>query len=580
MAVGSVATRGRAVRRSWTQTGLGSWLTTVDHKKIGLMYIYSAFIFFLVGGVEALLVRTQLAVPDNTLLSASAYDQVFTMHATTMIFLFLMPMWTGFGNFLVPLMIGARDMAFPRLNALGLWLFLAGGILLTVSFLFGAAPDAGWFSYAPLTEATSQCLAGGAATLQGQAAAAAVQAAQGAQGCFSPGPNMDFWIAGINLLGIASITGSINFIVTILRMRAPGLTINRMPLFTWMMMITSFLLVFALPSLTVASFFLLLDRHIDTHFFQAALGGDPLLWQHLFWSFGHPEVYVLILPAFGMISEVLPVFSGKPIFGYTFVAWSGVAIGFLSFTVWAHHMFAVGLPPIAQAFFATSTTLIAIPTAVKIFNWVATTWGGRLRFTAAMLFAIGFIVQFLIGGLNGAALAIVPFDYQVTDSYFVVSHLHYVLPAGAVMGLFAGTYYWFPKFTGRMLDERLGKIHFWLYVIGSNVTFFPMHILGLLGMPRRQYTYAPGLGWDQLNLIETIGAYILAIGTLVFLVNWFITMRKPKAAPADPWDAFTLEWATSSPPPAENFETIPVVRSRRPLWDMKHPENPDWRSEH
>ncbi len=554
--IGSIATRGRVVRRSWKETTLGSWVTTVDHKRIGIMYIYAAFFFFLVGGLEAELVRTQLAVPNNTFLSPEQYDQVFTMHATTMIFLFVMPVWTGFGNYLVPLMIGARDMAFPRINQLGLWLFLAGGLVLTASFAFGAAPNAGWFSYAPLTEAVYGCGAAVPQTAQSLAQNAAQLAASNTA-CFSPGANMDFWIVGLNLLGIASITSGINFIVTILRMRAPGLSINRMPLFSWMIMIMSFLLVFAMPSLTVASFFLLLDRHIGTHFYQSGFGGDPLLWQHLFWSFGHPEVYILILPAFGMISEVLPVFSGKPIFGYTFVAWSGVAIGFLSFTVWAHHMFAVGLPPLAQAFFASSTTLIAIPTAVKIFNWVATVYGGRLRFTASMLFACGFIAMFLIGGLNGAALAVVPFDYQVTDSYFVVSHIHYVLFGGSVMALFAGTFYWFPKFSGRMLSERLGKIQFWLFMIGLNLAFFPMHILGLMGMPRRQYTYPTGLGWDGLNLASTIGAYIIGIGVLVFLFNFFVTMRKPATAPNDPWDAFTLEWATSSPPPAYNFADHP-----------------------
>jgi heme/copper-type cytochrome/quinol oxidase subunit 1 len=584
MATGSISTRGYVAsrrRRSWMDSPIGAWVTTTDHKKIGIAYIYTAFIFFLLGGIEALIIRTQLAVPDNTLVGPELYNEVFTMHATIMIFLFLMPIWTGFGNYVVPLMIGARDMAFPRLNALGYWLFFAAGVLLAASLVIGLAPNAGWFAYAPLTDATPDCLANQLGlSLQAQAASAAITAAQGGQGCFAPNLNMEFWIAALNLAGISSILTGINFIVTILRMRAPGLTINRMPLFSWMMMITSFLLIFAMPSLTVASFLLLFDRHVGTHFYQAAFGGDPLLWQHLFWSFGHPEVYILILPGFGMISEILPVFSGKPIFGYTFVAWSGVAIGFLSFTVWAHHMFAVGLPPVAQAFFATSTTLIAIPTAVKIFNWVATTWGGRLRFTTAMLFALGFIVQFLMGGLNGAALAIVPFDYQVTDSYFVVSHLHYVLPAGALMGLFAGIYYWFPKMSGRLLDERLGKAHFWLYVIGTNLTFFPMHILGLLGMPRRQYTFPPGLGWDQLNFIETIGTYIIGVSIIVFLVNWFITIRKPADAPPDPWDAFTLEWATTSPPPVENFETIPVVRSRRPLWDMKHPENPDWRAAH
>ncbi len=583
MAIGSIATRGRAARKSWSQTTLGSWITTTDHKKIGILYLYTAFIFFLAGGIEASLIRLQLAQPNAKVLSPEAYDQIFTMHGTTMIFLFVMPTMAGFGNYLVPLMIGARDMAFPRLNALGYWLLFFGGLFLYTSFLFGSAPNAGWFSYAPLTEATPACLAQGVGTTaQLQAQAAAQAAAAGAQGCFAPGPNADFWVIGVNLLGIASIVGALNFIVTILRLRAPGMTINRMPLFVWMTLVTSFLLVFALPSLTVASFLLLFDRHLGTHFYQTAggAGGDPLLWQHLFWSFGHPEVYILILPAFGMISEILPVFSGKPIFGYTFVAWSGVAIGFLSFTVWAHHMFAVGLPTIAQAFFASTTTLIAIPTAVKIFNWVATLYGGRLRFNVPMLFATGFIAMFLIGGLNGAALAVVPFDYQITDTYFVVAHIHYVLFGGSVLAIFGGLFYWFPKMAGRMLNETLGKIQFWLMIIGLNLAFFPMHILGLLGMPRRQYTYPPDLGWSGLNLLSSIGVAILVVAILVFLVNFFITLRKPADAPADPWDAFTLEWATTSPPPKENFETIPVVRGRRPLWDIKHPDKADWRVAH
>src|SRR6266567_2849750 len=428
-------------RRRLDETYIGQWLTTTDHKMIGLMYIITGFLFFLVGGLEALLIRAELARPDGKLLSPDVYNQVFTMHGTTMIFLFVMPMLTGFGNYIVPLMIGARDMAFPRLNAFGYWIVLFGGLFLNASFLFNSAPNGGWFMYAPLSLTAQGC---GNAYL-----------------C-TPGMNADFWALGILLLGVSSIAGSLNFVVTILKLRAPGMTLNRMPLFTWMTLVTAFLLLFALPSLTAASFLLLLDRHLGTHFYQFASGGDPLLWQHLFWSFGHPEVYVLILPAFGMISEVLPVFARKPIFGYTFVAWSGVAIGFLSFTVWAHHMFAVGLPPIAQAFFATSTTLIAIPTAVKIFNWIATIFMGKIHFKAAMLFALGFIAMFLIGGLDGVALAVVPFDYQVTDSYFVVSHLHYVLFGGSVFAILAGFYYWFPKFSGRLLNERLGQVKFWL----------------------------------------------------------------------------------------------------------------------
>jgi len=545
-------------RKRFSETYIGDWIMTIDHKKLGIMYIVTAFFFFLVGGVEALLVRTQLAVPNGNILSAVQYNQVFTMHGTTMIFLFVMPMLTGFGNYIVPLMIGARDMAFPRLNAFGYWVVLFGGLFLNVSFLFGQAPNAGWFSYAPLTELTSSC-------------------GINAVVC-TPGLNMDFWALGILMLGVSSIAGSLNFVATILRLRAPGMTINRMPLFAWMTLVTSFLLLFSLPSVTAAAILLLLDRHLGTHFYQASAGGDPLLWQHLFWSFGHPEVYILILPAFGIISEVLPVFSRKPIFGYTFIAWSGVAIGFLSFTVWAHHMFAVGLPLVAQAFFATSTTLIAIPTAVKIFNWIATVYGGKIRFNVAMLFALGFIAMFLIGGLNGAALAVVPFDYQVTDTYFVVAHLHYVLFGGTVFGIFAGIYYWFPKMSGRKLNEGLGKWQFWLMLIGVNLTFFPMHILGLLGMPRRVYTYAGNLGWNELNLLATIGAFIIAVAIMVFLWNFIVTLRSGEKAGSDPWDAYTLEWDTSSPPKAYNFEVIPTVRSRRPFYDKKNPEIADWKT--
>ncbi len=532
---------------------------TTDHKKLGIMYIVTAFFFFLVGGVDALLIRTQLAVPNGKVLTPEIYDQIFTMHGTTMIFLFVMPMLTGFGNYVVPLMIGARDMAFPRMNAFGFWVVLFGGLFLTSSFLFGAAPNAGWFSYAPLTELNTGCGTSGVVVC-------------------TPGPNMDFWALGILMLGISSIASALNFVVTILRLRAPGMTVNRMPLFTWMTLITNFLLLFAIPSVTAASILLLLDRHLGTHFFQAGFGGDPLLWQHLFWSFGHPEVYILILPAFGMISEILPVFSRKPIFGYTFIAWSGVAIGFLSFTVWAHHMFAVGLPLVAQAFFATSTTLIAIPTAVKIFNWVATVTGGKISFRPAMLFALGFVAMFLIGGLNGAALAVVPFDYQVTDTYFVVSHLHYVLFGGTVFGVFAGIYYWFPKMTGKLLNDRLGQLQFWLMLIGVNLTFFPMHILGILGMPRRIYTYPGNLGWNELNLLATIGAFIIAAAILVFLWNFVITLRSGQPSGPDPWDAFTLEWDTDSPPKPYNFAVIPIVRSRRPFYDKKNPEIADWKT--
>ena len=544
-------------RRRLDETYIGEWLMTTDHKKIGVMYMLTGFAFFLVGGLEALLIRTQLAVPNGHVLSPQVYDQIFTMHGVTMIFLFVMPTLTGFGNFIVPLMIGARDMAFPRLNAFGYWLVLFGGVFLNSSFLFASAPNNGWFNYAPLTELNTAC---GNAVM-----------------C-SPGINEDFWLLGILLLGISSIAGSLNFVVMILRMRAPGMTINRMPLFTWMTLVTAFLLLFALPSLTAASVMMLLDRHLGTHFYTFASGGDPLLWQHLFWSFGHPEVYILILPVFGMISEILPVFARKPIFGYTFIAWSGVAIGFLSFTVWAHHMFAVGLPLIAQAFFAASTTLIAIPTAVKIFNWIATIWFGKVSLKVPMLFALGFIAMFLIGGLDGAALALVPFDYQVTDTYFVVSHLHYVLFGGSVFGIFAGFYYWFPKISGKLMNERLGQVQFWLTLIGVNMTFFSMHILGLLGMPRRIYTYPDNLGWNEMNLLQTIGAFILGIAIMVFFWNLIISLRSGEPAGDDPWDAFTLEWDTTSPPAHYNFLKIPTVRSRRPFYDKKNPDIADWKT--
>ncbi|MBE3559112.1 MAG: cytochrome c oxidase subunit I [Ktedonobacteraceae bacterium] len=545
--------RKRGLRRSY----LGEWLTTTDHKQIGLMYMFTGFFFFLVGGMEALLIRSQLAVPNGKVLSPEEYNQIFTMHGTTMIFLFVIPFIAGLGNYVVPLMVGARDMAFPRLNAFGYWIVLFGGIFIQSSFFFGQAPNGGWFMYMPLNEANAGC----------NHAFACVQ-----------GMNADFWYLGVTLLGISSIAGSLNFVVTIFKLRAPGMSINRIPLFTWMMMVQSFLLLFSLPSVTTASILALLDRHLGTHFYQYTFGGDPLLWQHLFWSFGHPEVYILILPVFGIISEVLPVFSRKPIFGYTFIAWSGVAIGFLSFAVWAHHMFAVGLPSVAQAFFATSTTLIAVPTAVKIFNWVATTYGGKLNLKTPMLFALGFVAMFLIGGLNGVAVAVVPVDYQLTDSYFVVAHIHYVLFGGSALGLFAGLYYWFPKFTGKLLNDRLGKWHFWLALIGLNLAFFPMHLLGLLGMPRRVYTYPANLGWNELNLLSTIGVFFIAISVVIFLYNIVVSLKSGEKAGGDPWDAFTLEWDTTSPPQKYNFLHVPVVRSRRPFFDKKYPEIADWKS--
>ena len=528
------------------------WVTTGDHKKIGIMYIFVGLFYFLVGGFEALLVRAQLAQPNGRVLTPSQYDQMYTMHATTMIFLFIIPVLAGFANYFVPLMIGARDMAFPRLNSFGIWMLVFGGLFLNASFFFGGAPDTGWFAYAPLTEPA-----------------------------FSPSRAMDFWAAGLTLLGISSIAGAINIIVTVLKMRAPGMRFNYLPLFVWTTLVQNFLLLFALPSITTAAIFLLFDRNLGTSFFNIAGGGDPLLWQHLFWAFGHPEVYILILPVFGIISEVLPVFSRKPIFGYIFIAWSSVAIGFLSFVVWVHHMFATGLPDIALAFFASSTTLIAIPTAVKVFNWTATIWGGRLVINTAMLFGLAFLTMFPIGGLSGVSLAVVPFDWQITDTYYVVAHIHYVFFGGTALGIMAGLYYWFPKITGKMMSERLGRWNFWFVFIGLNLTFFPMHLLGLLGMPRRQWTYKAGMGWDYLNLGASIGALLIAIGVGFMVVNlgWSLRRTAPRAG-ADPWDAWTLEWSTASPPPDYNFLKTPTVRSRRPLWDAKHPDDPDWMHAH
>ena len=520
------------------------WLATVDHKKIGILYLLTGFAFFLLGGFEALLMRTQLIRPLNTFLHPDVFNQMFTMHATTMIFLAIMPMGVGLGNFIVPLMVGAGDMAYPRLNAFSYWLFLFGGIFINMSFLMGGAPNTGWFSYAPLTEKQ-----------------------------FSATNGVDFWLLGLQLLGIASIAGAVNFIVTILKMRAPGLTFMRLPLFAWMTLIVSFLIVFAFPSITIALILLMFDRLMGTAFFLPGGGGDPLLWQHLFWFFGHPEVYILILPAMGIVSEVLPTFSRKPIFGYTFVAYSGVAIGFLGFTVWAHHMFATGMGDIANAAFATGSFLIGVPTGVKIFNWIGTLWGGSLRFKTAMLFAVGFIAMFIIGGISGISLASPPVDLQQTDSYYVVAHIHYVLFGGSIMGLTAGMYYWWPKMFGRFLDERLGQLHFWALMVGFNLTFFPQHWLGTEGMPRRIYTYFPNHGFEIWNLVSTLGSYILGFSILVFVTNMILSWRRPAEPVSDnPWEGATLEWATTSPPPAHNFDVIPVVYSRYPLWEDRHPE--------
>ncbi len=538
------------LRRPRSTTGFWSWFTTVDHKKIGIMYGATALVFFLAGGIEALFIRLQLAQPNGSVLTAAQYNQIFTMHGTTMVFLLGMPLSVAFANYLVPLMIGARDVAFPRLNAFGYWLFVLGGVFLYSSFLLGGAPNGGWFGYTPLTS-----------TPIGLGAL--------------PGRGPDFWTVGIIMLGIASTTSAINIIVTILNMRAPGMTLMRMPVFVWMMLVTFFLTLFAMPIITVAMIMVFFDRNFGTSFFLATKGGDPLLYQNLFWLFGHPEVYILILPGMGIVSEVLPVFSRKPLFGYPVVVFSGIAIGFLGWGVWAHHMFTTGLGPVAVAAFSLSTMLIAIPTGVKIFNWLATIYRGAIQLTTAMLYSLGFIAMFTIGGLSGVSLAVVPADTQQHDTYFVVAHFHYVLFGGLVFGLFAGFYYWYPKIFGRMLDERLGKWSFWLMLIGFNLTFFPMHLLGIYGMPRRTYTYDAGLGWTTLNLLATIGAFIIALSVLIFVVNLVVSHQRGRVAGNDPWDARTIEWSLSSPPPEYNFAEIPEIQARDDFWHTKYVEDDD-----
>ena len=534
-------------RRPVESTGWKSWVFTIDHKKIGIMYGATAMFFFLVGGLEALLIRAQLAGEEGRILSADLYNQMFTMHATTMIFLFVMPVTTGFANYLVPLQIGARDVAFPRLNAFGYWTFLAGGLFLNSSWLLGGAPDGGWFMYAPNSSVP-----------------------------FSPSNGIDFWVLGLQITGIASLTGAINLIVTVINMRAPGMSLMKMPIFTWMALVVQFLLVFAIPVITVALFLLMFQRQFGATFFDVNAGADPLLWQHLFWIFGHPEVYILILPSFGIVSEVLPVFSRKPLFGYPLVVFSGAAIGFVGWGVWAHHMFASGLGPVSVAVFAISTMAIAIPTGVKIVNWTMTMWGGKLWFTTAMLFAIGLIVQFTIGGLSGVTHAVAPSDTQQTDTYYIVAHFHYVLFGGAVLGIFAGLYYWWPKIFGKQLSERWGKANFWTMVVGLNMTFGPMHVTGLQGQPRRMYQTTAaraGEGFFNIsfwNLISSIGALILAIGVLFFVINVIVTTRKGEKAPLDPWDARSLEWMTASPPKEHNFDAIPTVHHLDEFFHRKY----------
>jgi len=533
---------------------LHEWVVTVDHKRLGLMYIASGLVFFLVAGLEASIMRLQLAVPNNHFVSPQVFNRMMTMHGTTMVFFVGMPILLGMANYLLPLMIGARDLAFPRLNAFGFWLSLFGAIVMYFSFLGGeglygggSAPDVGWFAYAPLTGLA-----------------------------FSRGNSTDYWIVGLLISGIGSIATAANLVTTTVCMRCPGMTFGKMPLFVWLMLVVSAMILVVISPLTAAQIMLLLDRYLGAHFFDTQAGGSAVLWQHFFWIFGHPEVYVLILPGFAFVSEIIPVFSRKVIFGYPIMVAAVVAIFFISMGVWAHHMFVVGLSPTANTFFAASTMLIAVPTGIKIFNWLATMWGGKLIFATPMLFCIGFLFQFLCAGLTGVMLGVVPFDWQLSDSYFVVAHFHYVLIGGLLFTIFAAIYYWFPKATGRMLDERLGKWHFWLFVLGFNLTFGPLHFAGLFGMPRRIYTYEAGRGWEALNLMASIGVLFQGAAVLFFLWNVVRSLRRGAIAGNDPWDAWTLEWSTTSPPPEYNFETIPVVRSRRPLWDLKHPEDPDW----
>ena len=528
---------------SYESSGIWSWITTVDHKRIGALYLFTALFFFMFGGLEAGIMRWQLAQPNSHVVSAEMFNQLFTMHGTTMVFLAIMPLSAAFFNFLIPLQIGARDVAFPRLNAFSYWVYVLGGIFMTVPIFFNVAPDAGWFGYAPLT--TKQ---------------------------FSGGLNIDFWVMGLQILGISSLAAAFNFITTIINMRAPGMTLMRMPIFTWMSFVVQFLLILAFPAITIALVFLLFDRFFGTNFYAIAAGADPLLWQHLFWVFGHPEVYILILPAFGLVSEILPTYSRKPLFGYNVMVYSGIMIGFLGFGVWAHHMFAVGMGAMADTIFALTTMLIGIPTGVKIFNWIATMWGGQIRFTTAMKFAIGLVGLFTIGGISGVMHSSPPADLQQTDTYFIVAHFHYVLFGGSIMGIMGGIYHYFPKLTGRFMSEKMGNWHFWLSFIGMNLTFFPMHYAGMLGMPRRIYTYDAGQGWDTFNMISSIGAAVLIVGSLIFAINFLKSRKSGARAGNDPWGAGTLEWSIPSPPPDYNFAEIPVVTSRYPLWDLKSPE--------
>src|SRR3954464_7392715 len=529
------------VEHRWRDSpGIPGFFTTVDHKRIGLRYIYTSFVFFFLAGLAALVMRDQLASSNNNVLAPETYNELFTMHGTTMIFLFNTPVLAGFGNYLIPLMIGSRDMAFPRLNAFSYWIFLLSGLFLFSSFVVGHPPNGGWFAYTPLTSKP-----------------------------YSDGINIDFWGLGVMFVGISTTVGAVNFIVTIFKLRAPGMTLNRMPIFVWSMLVFSFMVIFAVPSVTVAAGLLECDRLFGTAFYSVAGGGSVLLYQHLFWFWGHPEVYILFIPATGMISMIIPVFSRQRLAGYLWVVTALVTVAFISFGVWVHHMFATGIPALALSFFSAASLIITLPSGVQFFAWIGTMWKGVVHFSTAMLFAIGFLLIFLLGGITGVMVAVVPFDWQVHDSYFVVAPFPYLLNGAVVFPIFGALYFWLPKMTGRMLDERLGKISFWTMFIGFNLAFFPMHILGFLGMPRRVYTYDSGLGWDVLNLIISIAAFVFAIGTLLTLYNVVRSHRRGTPAPPNPWDADSLEWATTSPPPEYNFAAMPVVASRHPLWDAQ-----------
>jgi cytochrome c oxidase subunit I len=536
---------------------LHDWVTTVDHKRLGILYMMYAMVFLLIAGIEATVIRIQLIRPHNDFVSPQVFNRLFTMHGTTMIFFVVMPFLFGFANYLIPLMLGARDMAFPRLNAFSFWMTAFGGLLLYFSLvgangLYGAgnAPDVGWFAYAPLTSRT-----------------------------FSVGHSTDFWTLALLVSGFGSIGTAINIVATVLCMRCPGMTLAKMPLFAWLNLVMAGLVILCISPLTAAQIMLVVDRYLGGHFFDTQAGGSAVIWMHFFWVFGHPEVYVLVLPAFAFVSEIIPVFSRKPIFGYSVMVGATVAIGFISMSVWAHHMFTVGMSSAANNFFVISTMAIAVPTGIKIFNWLATMWGGKIEFKTPMLFCIAFLFQFLIAGLTGIMQGAAPFDWHLGSSYFVVAHFHYVIVGGIVFALFGAFYYWFPKMSGKMYSETLGKLHFLLFIIGFHLTFDFMHIPGLLGMPRRIYTYEPGRGWDIWNFIVTVGVFFQAAGILVFLGNLAWSYLRGTAAGSDPWDAWTLEWSTNSPPPAYNFASIPVVKSRRPLWDLKHPADPDWNYE-